>query len=94
MPAFSLAPAASLLIMFMLSHYGMHTVAQRTVRLATCREGCPGLLSVMAVRSTGVVSAVRQPELSLVASAQRSATPEPLLTVLTLIVTLSILRVF
>ena len=96
MPAFSLAPTAPLLIMFPLSHYGMHTVAQRTVRAAACREGCPILLllSVMAVRSTGVVSAVGQPELSFMACAQVSAAPEPLSTVLTPIVALPILKVF
>lgn len=41
MPAFSLAPMAPLLLMFRLSHYGMHTVVQRRVRVAACREGCP-----------------------------------------------------
>lgn len=95
MPAFSLAPTAPLLVMFMLSHYGMHTVAQRTVKVAACREGCPILilLSVMAVRSTGVLSAVGQPELSSVACAQRSAVLQPLPAVLTLIVALPVLKV-
>lgn len=58
MPAFSPAPTAPLLTMFALSHYGMCTVGQRTVRVVACREGCPVLLllSVMAVRSIGVMS--------------------------------------
>lgn len=97
MPAFSWAPKAPLLIMFVLmSSYGMLTVSQSTIRVAACRDGCPVLLllSVMAVASIGVVSAVGQPELSYVACAQRSAAPEPLPTVLTPIVVLPVLEVF
>lgn len=58
----------------------MRAVAQRRVRVAARREGCPAsfLLSVTAVRSCGVVSAVEQPEPSFMAWAQRSAAPEPL----------------
>lgn len=53
----SLAPPAPPLITFVLSHYSMHAVAQRTVRVAACREACPALL-LLSVRSSGVVSAV------------------------------------
>lgn len=74
----------------------MVTVAQWTVRVAACGDGHPVLLllSVVAVGSIGVVSAVGQPELSYGACAQRSAAPKPLPTVLTPIVVLPVLKVF
>lgn len=91
MSTFSPAPTAPLLIMVVLPHYGVCSAAQRTE--AACRESCPVLLllSALAVRSTGVVLAVGQPEVS--SYVQRSAVPEPLSIVLTPTVALLILKV-
>lgn len=63
--------------------------------MAACIESCPLLLllSALAVRSTGAVLAVGQPELSSEACVQRSAVPEPLSMVLIPIVSLLILKV-
>lgn len=77
--------------MVMLPHYGVCSDAED--RVAAWRESCPVLLSALAVRSTGVVLAMGQPELSSEACVQRSAVPEPLSMVLSPIVALLILKV-
>lgn len=63
--------------------------------MVACSESGPVLLllSALAVRSTGVVLAVEQPELSSEACVQRSAVTQPLSMVFTPIIALQILKV-